>query len=78
MMLTPSGRSMRSIRQRLPAAPNGATRYLPEAVLAAVVMVVVSLLTHDDPEESREFYELLEEGELEAYDVVDKSKTVTA
>ncbi|MCC8029611.1 MAG: sodium:solute symporter family protein [Lachnospiraceae bacterium] len=34
-----------------------------------VCMIVVSLLTHQDPEDSREFYEALENGERKYYDV---------
>ncbi|MCD7864974.1 MAG: sodium:solute symporter family protein [Clostridiales bacterium] len=34
-----------------------------------ICMIVVSLLTHQDPEDSREFYEALEKGEKKFYDV---------
>ncbi|MCC8080711.1 MAG: sodium:solute symporter family protein [Lachnospiraceae bacterium] len=34
-----------------------------------VCMIVVSLLTHQDPEDSREFYEALESGERKYYDI---------
>jgi SSS family solute:Na+ symporter len=46
----------------------------PALVVSAVLMVVVSLLTKNDPEESREFYELLERGEASTYETAEKGE----
>ena len=39
-----------------------------------ICMIVVSLLTHQDPEDSREFYEALSRGEESFYDMIQGSK----